>query len=116
MGVHGNLYFNFLSCLHWDEEESPSRHPSDFQFYICHENYRDTINTCYQEQYPDKPKACQLTTRCRVAAEILAEESDKVVRATLSSAWGAETSGGIQSINIGTRRQERKYYTPSGGI
>jgi hypothetical protein len=38
------------------------------------------------------------------------------VRATLSSAQGAETSGGIQSINIGTRIQEWKYYAPSRGI
>jgi hypothetical protein len=39
-----------------------------------------------------------------------------IVRAALSSAQGVETSGGIQSINIGTRIQEWKYYTPSGGI
>jgi hypothetical protein len=38
------------------------------------------------------------------------------VRATLSSARGMETSGGIQSINMGTRIQERKYYAPSGRI
>jgi hypothetical protein len=29
---------------------------------------------------------------------------------------GAETSEGIQSINIGTRIQEQKYYVPSRGI
>jgi hypothetical protein len=40
----------------------------------------------------------------------------EVVRATLSSVWGVETSGGIRSINIGTRMQERKYHVPSRGI
>jgi hypothetical protein len=29
---------------------------------------------------------------------------------------GAETGRGIQSINIGTKIQEWKYYAPSGGI
>jgi hypothetical protein len=29
------------------------------------------------------------------------------VRATLSSGWGMETSGGIQSINIGTKYKSR---------
>jgi hypothetical protein len=38
------------------------------------------------------------------------------VRATLSLVWGAETSGGIQSINSYTGIQEWKYYAPSGGI
>jgi hypothetical protein len=38
------------------------------------------------------------------------------VRATLSLAQGVEPSGGIRSINICTRIQEQKYYTPSGGI
>jgi hypothetical protein len=38
------------------------------------------------------------------------------VRATLSSARGAETSRGIRSINMGTIIQEREYYAPSGGI
>jgi hypothetical protein len=40
----------------------------------------------------------------------------EAVRATLSLAWGAETSGGIRSINMGTIIQEREYYAPSGGI
>jgi hypothetical protein len=38
------------------------------------------------------------------------------VRATLSSVQGTGASEGIQSINIGTRIQEQKYYAPSGGI
>jgi hypothetical protein len=38
------------------------------------------------------------------------------VRTTLSSAQGMETSGEIQSINMGTRIQEQKYYAPSEGI
>jgi hypothetical protein len=78
MGIHGNPYFDFLSRLRRDEEESAPRRPNDFQFYMRHENYRDAVNARYQEQYPDEPKARQLTTRCRVAAEMLAEESDEV--------------------------------------
>jgi hypothetical protein len=38
------------------------------------------------------------------------------IRATLSSVRGAETSGGIRSINMGTIIQEREYYAPSRGI
>jgi hypothetical protein len=38
------------------------------------------------------------------------------VRETLSSAQGAETSGGIRGINMGTIIQEREYYAPSRGI
>jgi hypothetical protein len=44
------------------------------------------------------------------------QSSKTLVRATLSSAQGVETSRGIQSINSYTRIQEQKYYTPSGGI
>jgi hypothetical protein len=50
-----------------------------------------------------------------IKRETIIEHQD-VVRATLSSVQGAETSRRIRSINIGTRIQEQKYYAPSGGI
>jgi hypothetical protein len=78
MGIQGNPYFDFLSRLCRDEEESAPRCPNDFQFYMRHDNYREAVNTRYSEEYPDEPKARQLTTRCKVAAQMLAEESEEV--------------------------------------
>jgi hypothetical protein len=47
---------------------------------------------------------------------LIPEILSSAVRATLSLAQGMETSGGIWSINVGTRIQEQKYYAPSRGI
>ncbi|KAJ7814387.1 hypothetical protein B0H14DRAFT_2604147 [Mycena olivaceomarginata] len=41
-------------CLRRDKEELAPRHPNNFQFYMCHDDYRDTINTRYNEEYPDQ--------------------------------------------------------------
>jgi hypothetical protein len=53
---------------------------------------------------------------CTICEWRIETKDQLVVRATLSSVQDTGTSGGIQSINIGTRLQERKYYAPSGGI
>jgi hypothetical protein len=60
-----------------------------------------------------------LTVKCAILPELhlaVYLPARGPVRATLSSVRGAETSRGIQRINIGTRIQERKYYASSRGI
>jgi hypothetical protein len=78
MGIQGNAYFAFLSKLRRHEDSVAPRKPSLFQFYMHHYEYKDAVVERYTEKYGDQPKKKQLTLRCKVAMEMLAEEPDEV--------------------------------------
>jgi hypothetical protein len=78
MGIQGNPYFGFLSKLRHHDDSIAPRRPSDFQFYMRHDEYKDAVMQQYIERYSDQPKEKQLALRCKVAIEMLAEEPDEV--------------------------------------
>ncbi|KAJ7896113.1 hypothetical protein B0H14DRAFT_2558531 [Mycena olivaceomarginata] len=63
----------------WHHNDSIApRRPSDFQFYMRHDDYKDAVMQQYIERYGDQPKDKQLALHCKVAIKMLAEEPDKV--------------------------------------
>ncbi|KAJ7880721.1 hypothetical protein B0H14DRAFT_2566122 [Mycena olivaceomarginata] len=78
MGIQGNPYFGFLSKLWHHNDSIAPRRPSDFQFYMRHDDYKDAVMQQYIERYGDQPKDKQLALHCKVAIKMLAEEPDKV--------------------------------------
>lgn len=78
MGIHGNPYFEFLVQLRREETEVAPRRLPDVQHYMSHNNFKEHITKRFSEEYPDEPKAHQLSARYKLAGVMLKEEPEEV--------------------------------------
>ncbi|KAF8195141.1 hypothetical protein K438DRAFT_1968472 [Mycena galopus ATCC 62051] len=72
------IHANDLARLHREENKSPLKRSSDFQFHMCHPDYKEAGAERFEEKLGDEPKAKHIALQCLVMQEMLAANSDDI--------------------------------------
>ncbi|KAJ7106176.1 hypothetical protein C8R44DRAFT_886068 [Mycena epipterygia] len=78
IGIQGNPYFGFLAQMRKRSDEPPPKRVSDYQYYLQHPDFKEKVAAQFAIASDSEPKSKHLAIRCRVARELLAEESEEV--------------------------------------
>jgi succinate dehydrogenase/fumarate reductase flavoprotein subunit len=115
MGIHGNPFFEHLARLRRDKSATgPPKRPADFQWYMCHTDFKEGVSERFLEEHGDKPKEQHIALRCQVAKAMLEEESEEVqsqIKAECDAAHAEdleaykEGGGGLPDANPEAQRQ-----------
>jgi hypothetical protein len=54
------------------------KRPTDFHFYMTHDDFKHKVAAVYNKKHADTPKKQQLAVKCQIARELLAAEPDDV--------------------------------------
>jgi hypothetical protein len=69
MGITNNPYTPWLACLRRPDKLSPKR-ATDYQFYMCHDDFKKVVDNEFKVRHWDKPCHNQLAIHCKVAQEM----------------------------------------------
>ncbi|KAF8174315.1 hypothetical protein K438DRAFT_1980334 [Mycena galopus ATCC 62051] len=100
MGIQGNPYFAHLAQLSRGNSSSAPRCPADYQFYMRHRDYKDTVNECFEEECGGEGTgtAKQITRCCAVAKRMYEAEPPEVKKA-LKAECNEEHAEQIEAYN-----------------
>ncbi|KAJ7642310.1 hypothetical protein DFH06DRAFT_1137331 [Mycena polygramma] len=77
MGLTSNPFTPWLSRLRRPEGKAPKR-ITDYQYYMQHDKYKDSVNALFMERHWDAPRDEHLARRCDVARELFKLEPQTV--------------------------------------
>jgi hypothetical protein len=86
MGIANNLYTPWLACLHRPDEPSPKQ-TTDYQFYMCHEDYKKAVDDEFKICHWDEPWHKHLVLCCKIAREMFDQEPEAVKERIREEAW-----------------------------